>query len=200
MDRQRDPRRGETPRRPEHRTRWTTWTRRPSVDGDRFTHNPEVAASNPAPATNFRRSRPFSYQGEGLLRAGHCSKTCSRSSAPRGLAARRGRRVTRDETTWTRWTLPPVTSGRLAQRWVRCPCRLHHDHYLRVYPRFLSWRAGSVAGGVPDGVLLLEGRISSSVRCTSRAAAASARWCGLAEIPSPGASGVVGAGCRVARR
>lgn len=30
--------------------------------------------------------------GEGHLRARHCSKTCSRNGAPRGLAARRGRR------------------------------------------------------------------------------------------------------------
>ena len=29
------------------------------MDGDRFTHNPEVAGSNPAPATSFRRSGPF---------------------------------------------------------------------------------------------------------------------------------------------
>jgi hypothetical protein len=29
------------------------------VDGDRLTHNPEVAGSNPAPATSFCRSRPF---------------------------------------------------------------------------------------------------------------------------------------------
>jgi uncharacterized membrane protein YraQ (UPF0718 family) len=28
-------------------------------DGDRLAHNPEVAGSNPAPATSFRRSRPF---------------------------------------------------------------------------------------------------------------------------------------------
>src|SRR5690349_21140107 len=101
----------------EQRTRWTTWTLRPSVDGGRFTHNPEVAGSNPAPATNFRRSRPFSYQGEGLLRAGHCSKTCSTTGPG---AARRRDEMTRDETTWTRWTLPPATVGRLAQRSRTC--------------------------------------------------------------------------------
>ena len=28
-------------------------------DGDRLAHNPEVEGSNPAPATSFRRSRPF---------------------------------------------------------------------------------------------------------------------------------------------
>ena len=57
-----------------------------------MSHNPEVAGSNPAPATNFRRSRPFPDGGEGLLRAGRCSKTCSRNNAACRLAARRGRR------------------------------------------------------------------------------------------------------------
>ena len=50
-DRRRHPRRGETPWRTEQRTRWITWMSRPSVDVGRFTHNPEVAGSNPAPAT-----------------------------------------------------------------------------------------------------------------------------------------------------
>jgi hypothetical protein len=59
VDRQRDPGRGETLQRGEQRGCWTAWTRRVCVDGDRFTHNPEVAGSNPAPATSFRRSRPF---------------------------------------------------------------------------------------------------------------------------------------------
>jgi len=118
MDRQRRLRRGETSWRMEQRTRWTTWTLQPSVDGGRFTHNPEVAGSNPAPATNFRRSRPFSYQGEGLLRAGHCSKTCSTTGPG---AARRRDGVTRDETAWTWWTLPPATSGCLARRYHRHP-------------------------------------------------------------------------------
>jgi hypothetical protein len=34
-------------------------TARDGRDGRRTAHNPEVAGSNPAPATNFRRSRPF---------------------------------------------------------------------------------------------------------------------------------------------
>jgi hypothetical protein len=90
VDMRRDPGRGETPRGGEQRTRWTTWTRRVSVDGDRFSHNPEVEGSNPSPATSFRRSSPFSYQGEGLLRAGRCSKTCSSNSVAWRLVARRG--------------------------------------------------------------------------------------------------------------
>ena len=36
--------------------------------------------------------KALSQWGEGLLRAGRCSKGCSRSRAPHGLAARRGRR------------------------------------------------------------------------------------------------------------
>ena len=51
------------------------------------------------------------------MRAGHCSKGCSRSRAPRGLAARRRRRGDTDETTWTWWTLPPPIAGCLAQRY-----------------------------------------------------------------------------------
>src|SRR5436190_9092509 len=142
MDRQRDPRRGETLRRIEQRTRWTTWTQRPSVDGDRFTHNPEVGGSNPPPATSFRRSGPFP-SGE---RAFCVPGAVVRNVAATGLSAAwqrdGGDGATRDETAWTWWTPPPATAGCRAQRWVRRPCRLHHDHYLRVHPRFLSWRAG----------------------------------------------------------
>jgi hypothetical protein len=62
-------------------------------DGERLAHNPEVAGSNPAPATNFRRSRPLSYQEEGLAFQA-CSKICSSDTVPRSPAARRGRRGT----------------------------------------------------------------------------------------------------------
>ena len=48
-DSQRDPRRGETPRRGDQCGRSTTKTPRVSADKGRFTHNPEVAGSNPAP-------------------------------------------------------------------------------------------------------------------------------------------------------
>jgi hypothetical protein len=48
-------------------------TRRDTGDvGDvrRMAHNPEVAGSNPAPATSFRRSRPFSsWRGPFACRA-----------------------------------------------------------------------------------------------------------------------------------
>ena len=80
VDRRRDQGRGETLRPIEQGTRWTTWTRRVCVDGDRLTHNPEVAGSNPAPATSFRRSRPFPSR-ERALRFGCCSKTCGTTGA-----------------------------------------------------------------------------------------------------------------------
>jgi hypothetical protein len=54
------------------------------------------------------------------LRLGNCSKTCSSNSPPRGPAARRGDGVTRDETAWTWWTLPPAISGCLARRYRKC--------------------------------------------------------------------------------
>jgi hypothetical protein len=44
------------------------------VDGDRFTHNPEVAGSNPAPATSFRRSRPFPIKDRAFGVTGHVTK------------------------------------------------------------------------------------------------------------------------------
>jgi hypothetical protein len=75
----------------EQRTRWTTWTLRPSVDGDRFTHNPEVEGSNPSPLLVFAGQAPFLVK-RGLLRLGNCSKTCSSNSPPRGPAVRRRRR------------------------------------------------------------------------------------------------------------
>ena len=119
VDRRRHLRRGETPWRMEQRTRWTTWTLRPSVDGGRFTHNPEVAGSNPAPATSFRRSRPF----PGGERAFCVSGTVVKRVAATALRAARqrdgGDGVTRDETAWTWWTLPPAISGCLAQRYSR---------------------------------------------------------------------------------
>ena len=68
MDRQRESRRGETLRRIEQGTRWATWTRRACVDGDRLTHNPEVAGSNPALATKRAGQRPLPVpEGASLL-------------------------------------------------------------------------------------------------------------------------------------
>ncbi len=81
----------------------------------RWAHNPEVAGSNPAPATSFRRSGPF----PGRERAFCVSDAVvSRVVKARLRAARSGDGVTRDETAWTWWTLPPATAGCLAQRYA----------------------------------------------------------------------------------
>jgi hypothetical protein len=120
VDRRRDPGRGETPRGGEQRTRWTTWTRRPSVDGDRFTHNPEVAGSNPAPATSFRRSRPFPVRERAFCVSGTVAKRVAATALRTARQRDGGDWVTRDETAWTWWTLPPAISGCRAQRYRTC--------------------------------------------------------------------------------
>ena len=51
MDQGSGARRRETPRLPVQSRCWTTWTGWAFVDAGRLTHNPEVAGSNPAPAT-----------------------------------------------------------------------------------------------------------------------------------------------------
>jgi hypothetical protein len=120
VDRQRDPRRGETLRRLVQRTRWTTWTRRVSVDGDRFTHNPEVAGSNPAPATSFRRSRPFPSQERAFCVSGTVVKRVVATALRAARQRDGGDGMARDKTAWTWWTLPPAIAGRLAQRYSKC--------------------------------------------------------------------------------
>ena len=66
MDRGSDARRRETPRLPVQDGCRTPWTSGTIVDGGRLTHNPEVAGSNPAPATKLRgrirtRIRPLAF-------------------------------------------------------------------------------------------------------------------------------------------
>ena len=113
VDRRRDQGRGETLRPIEQGTRWTTWTRRVCVDGDRLTHNPEVAGSNPAPATSFRRSGPFPSRERAFCVPGAVVINVV-ATALRAAWRRDG--MARDETTWTWWTLPPAISGCLARR------------------------------------------------------------------------------------
>jgi hypothetical protein len=64
-------------------------------------HNPEVAGSNPAPATSFRRSRPFPSEERAFCVPSAVVKRVAES----GLRAARqrdgGDGVTRDETAWT---------------------------------------------------------------------------------------------------
>ena len=59
VDRESGARRRETPRLPAQSRCWTTSTGRAFVDAARLTHNPEVAGSNPAPATNMQFRGPF---------------------------------------------------------------------------------------------------------------------------------------------
>ena len=59
MDRDSGERWRETPRLPAQSRCRTTWTAGTIVDDGLLTHNPEVAGSNPAPATSLRSSRPF---------------------------------------------------------------------------------------------------------------------------------------------
>jgi len=66
MDRGSGARRRETPRLPVQdgcRTRWTSGT---VVDAGRLTHNPEVAGSNPAPATKSAGQSPLPIMEEGF--------------------------------------------------------------------------------------------------------------------------------------
>jgi hypothetical protein len=118
MDRGSGERRRETSRLPMQDGSGTRWTHGTVVDDSRLTHNPEVAGSNPAPATSFRRSRPFPSRE----RAFCVSSTVARRVAEAALRAawRRdgGDGVARDETAWTWWTLPPAIAGCLAQRYA----------------------------------------------------------------------------------
>src|SRR5512142_2285719 len=112
----------------------TRQTRRACVDGDRLTHNPEVAGSNPAPAASFRSSGPFPIRERAFCASGAVVKGVV--GAGLRAAGRRdgGDGVTRDETAWTWWTLPPAIAGCLAQR--------YHRHLLiSSCPRWTSQNA-----------------------------------------------------------
>ena len=117
VDRGSGARRGETRRLPVQSRCWTIWTGWAFVDAGRLTHNPEVAGSNPAPATSFRRSRPFPSREGAFCARGAVAKGVA-ATAPRTAWQRDG--LTRDETAWTWWTLPPATSGCLAQKYRKC--------------------------------------------------------------------------------
>ena len=145
----------ETPRsvsRGQHRQK-----RRPGTgrDSARLAHNPEVAGSNPAPATNFRSSRPFpSWE-----RAFCVSSTVARRVAEAALRAawRRdgGDGVARDETAWTWWTLPPAIAGCLAQKYRR-------RTGVRASPVRTRTHAGLRLGGASRARAGEAGKIESS--------------------------------------
>ena len=89
----------------------------PSSSVARWAHNPEVGGSNPAPATSFRRSRPFPGRERAFCVSDAVAK---RVAATRFCAAwRRDRRdgVARNETAWTWRTMPLGISGCLAQKY-----------------------------------------------------------------------------------
>jgi hypothetical protein len=52
---------------PDSLVRETPWNAGDMGDARRSAHNPEVAGSNPAPATNFAGQRPFPILGEAFL-------------------------------------------------------------------------------------------------------------------------------------
>ena len=64
MDRESGARRRQTPRFRTQSGCWTTRTGWAFVDVGRLTHNPEVAGSNPAPATKLAGQRPLPMMEE----------------------------------------------------------------------------------------------------------------------------------------
>ena len=116
-------------------------TARDARDQCRMAHNPEVEGSNPSPATSFRRSGPF----PGRERAFCVPGTVVKRVVGAGLRAARqrdgGDEVTRDETAWTWWTLPPATAGRPAQRYPRCiaVCSRSAVNSLKAQNLALCW-------------------------------------------------------------
>ncbi len=90
-------------------------------DGDRLAHNPEVAGSNPAPATSLRSSGPFPSRERAFCVSGTVVE-CVAATVLRAARQRDGGDgVTRDKTAWTWWTLPPAIAGCPARRYPRCP-------------------------------------------------------------------------------
>ena len=116
VDRGSGARRGETRRLPVQSRCWTIWTGWAFVDAGRLTHNPEVAGSNPAPATSFRRSRPFPSRERVFCVSGAVARRVAATGLRAAWRRDGGDGVARDETAWTWWTLPPAIAGCLAQK------------------------------------------------------------------------------------
>jgi hypothetical protein len=129
-------RQAETARCHPRRPAWARTTCRMGWDGDRLAHNPEVAGSNPAPATSFRRSRPFSRLGGAFC----ASRTVVKFVVGAGLRAvwqcDAGDGLTRDETSRTCWTLLSALAGCPAQRSRTCIPVSSHS-------RWTSWNMWS---------------------------------------------------------
>jgi hypothetical protein len=114
VDRESGARRRETPQLPAQSRCWTTWTGWAFVDADRLTHNPEVAGSNPAPAISFRRSKPFPIKERAFCVPGTVVRRVVRTALNAAWQRDGGDGMTRDETAWTWWTLPPAIAGWVA--------------------------------------------------------------------------------------
>ena len=84
-------------------------------------HNPEVAGSNPAPATSFRRLRPFPSEERAFCVSGAVARRVAATGLRAAWRRDGGDGVARNETAWTWWTLPPAISGCLARRYHRHP-------------------------------------------------------------------------------
>jgi len=108
VDRESGARWRETPWLPGQSRYRTPWTRGTFVDDGRLTHNPEVAGSNPAPATNFRSSRPFPITERAFCVTGNVTKWGA-GAVRRGLTGETGWHAARQR--GTRWTTSPAISG-----------------------------------------------------------------------------------------
>ena len=102
-------------------------------DAGRLTHNPEVAGSNPAPATSFRRSRPFPSRERAFCVPSAVVKRVAEIGLCAAWQRDGGDGVARDETAWTWWTFLPAIAGCVAQRSRKCIPLSSHS-------RWISWK------------------------------------------------------------
>jgi hypothetical protein len=107
-------------------------------DGDRLAHNPEVAGSNPAPATSFRSSRPFPSRERASCVPGTVVKGVVGAELRAAWRQDGGDGAARDETAWTWWTLPPAIAGCPARRSHRQPPVSSHPWWTRPNARSRS--------------------------------------------------------------
>jgi hypothetical protein len=115
-------------------------------DGDRLAHNPEVEGSNPAPATSFRRSRPFSSRERAFCVSDVVLSRVAKTRLRAAWQRDGGDGVTRDETAWTWWTLPSAIAGCPAQRSRRYIPLSSHSCWTCRNMRSPRFGSGSPAG------------------------------------------------------
>ena len=127
-------------------------------------HNPEVAGSNPAPATSFRRSRPFPITERAFCVPGTVVRLVVAAGFRAAWRRDGGDGVTRDGTAWTWWTLPPAPSGRLAQRTHPGAHRSHRVGAERAGTRVAARRVGPGSPDVCRGMWQPEARGAALAR------------------------------------